>query len=72
MSFLNILYTLLIQPLQLFFELIYMAADWIIGDPGLSIIALSLAKTFWCFPFTARPTPCRRRSVRRNCGSMKG
>ena len=50
MSFLNILYTLLIQPLQLFFELIYMAADWIIGDPGLSIIALSLAMNFLVLP----------------------
>ena len=50
MSFLNILYTLLIQPLQLFFELVYMAADWIIGDPGLSIIALSLAMNFLVLP----------------------
>ncbi len=50
MSFLNILYTMLIQPLQLFFELVYMAADWIIGDPGLSIIALSLAMNFLVLP----------------------
>ena len=42
MSFTDVLYTVLIYPLQLLFETLYMLAQSIIGDPGISIIALSL------------------------------
>ena len=42
MSFWDILYTLLLKPLQLLFEIIYMMANRVIGNPGLSIIVLSL------------------------------
>lgn len=54
MSILDMLYTILIKPLQLFFEIIYMTADRIIGNPGLSIIALSLAMNFLVLPLYKR------------------
>lgn len=50
MSFLAILNTLILQPLQLFFEVIFTIANRLIGDPGLSIIALSLAMNFLVLP----------------------
>ena len=34
MSFLAILNTLILQPLQLFFEVIFTIANRLIGDPG--------------------------------------
>ena len=50
MTILNILYTILISPLQLFFEIIYMMANKIIHDPGMSIIVLSLTMNFLVLP----------------------
>ena len=46
MSFFSILGTLLIRPLRLLFEVIYMMAERLIGNPGLSIIVLSLMMNF--------------------------
>lgn len=40
MSFWTILNTLLLKPLQLVFEVIYMIAYRIIDNPGLAIIVL--------------------------------
>lgn len=54
MSFLAILNTLILQPLQLFFEVIFTIANRLIGDPGLSIIALSLAMNFLVLPLYKR------------------
>lgn len=54
MTISNILYTILISPLQLFFEIIYMMANKIIDNPGMSIIVLSLAMNFLVLPLYRR------------------
>ena len=54
MSFGNILYTILIGPLQLFFEVIYTIANEFIGNPGLSIIVLSMIMNFLVLPLYKR------------------
>lgn len=54
MSFLSFLFTLLIEPLELLFESIYMIAERMIGNPGLSIIALSLSMNFLVLPLYRR------------------
>ncbi|MBR4982826.1 MAG: hypothetical protein IKY94_09725 [Lachnospiraceae bacterium] len=50
MSFLDIIYTLLIGPLQLIFEIIFTIANRITGHPGIAIIALSLIMNFLVLP----------------------
>lgn len=50
----NILYTILISPIQLFFETIYMMANNIIQNPGMSIIVLSLTMNFLVLPLYRR------------------
>ena len=54
MSVLDIIYTLLIGPLQLMFEVLYMLTNTIIDDPGMSIIALSLMMNFLVLPLYMR------------------
>lgn len=54
MTILHILYSLTIKPLELFFEVVYVLADRIIGNPGISIIALSLAMNFLVLPLYRR------------------
>jgi len=54
MSFGAILDTLLFKPLQLLFEVIYMIADRVIDNPGLSIIVLSLVMNFLVLPLYKR------------------
>ena len=54
MSILDILYTIFIMPLQLSFEVIYVVTDRIIGNPGLSIVALSLMMNFLVLPLYMR------------------
>lgn len=54
MSFGAILDTLLFKPLQLLFEVIYMIADRMIDNPGLSIIVLSLVMNFLVLPLYKR------------------
>lgn len=54
MSFGTILYTLLFQPLQVLFEVIYSIANSLIGNRGLSIIALSVAMNFLVLPLYRR------------------
>lgn len=54
MSVFEILDTLLLKPLQLLFEVIYMMAYRIIGNPGLSIIVLSLVMNFLVLPLYLR------------------
>ena len=54
MSFFSIIGTVLIKPLQLIFEVIYMIAERVIGNPGLSIIVLSLAMNFLVLPLYKR------------------
>jgi len=54
MSFGTMLYTLLFKPLEMLFEVIFSFAYRIIGNPGLSIIALSLAMNFLVLPLYRR------------------
>ena len=54
MSVITALYTLLIRPLELLFEYIYVIANRFIHNPGLSIIALSLAMNFLVLPLYKR------------------
>ena len=54
MTILSILYTLIITPLELLFEVIFTIADRIIGNEGLSIIFLSLAVNFLVLPLYKR------------------
>ena len=54
MSFGTILYTTLIRPLQLFFEVLFMLANRMINNPGMSIIVLSLAMNFLVLPLYRR------------------
>lgn len=54
MSFIDIIYTILIGPLQLVFEIIYTIANRFIGHPGLAIIILSLIMNFLVLPLYKR------------------
>ena len=54
MSFLSMLYTFIISPLELLFEIIFTVANRIIGNAGLSIIFLSLAVNFLVLPLYKR------------------
>ena len=54
MAFLSSLYTLIISPLELLFEFIFMVANRIIGNEGISIIFLSLAVNFLVLPLYKR------------------
>lgn len=54
MSFSEFLDTLLLKPLQLIFEVIYIMADRVIDSPGLSIIVLSLFVNFLVLPLYMR------------------
>ena len=52
--FSQILYSLIIGPLELFFEVVFAVANRIINNPGLSIITLSLAMNFLVLPLYKR------------------
>ena len=54
MTFLSALYTVVISPLVLLFELIFTVADRLTGNVGLSIIFLSLAVNFLVLPLYKR------------------
>lgn len=54
MTVLDILYTILLGPLQLVFEIIYTIANRFIGHPGLAIIILSLIMNFLVLPLYKR------------------
>ena len=54
MSVFSALYTLLIGPLELFFEVLYSLVNRVLDDPGLSIIFLSLAMNFLVLPLYKR------------------
>lgn len=45
------------------FEVVYVNANRVIGNPGLSIIVLSLVMNFLVLPLYMRPTRCRKRSA---------
>ena len=50
----SVIYTVLIGPLKLFFEIVYSCAYNVTGNPGLTIIFLSLAINFLVLPLYMR------------------
>ena len=54
MTFLEILDTLLLKPLQLVFEVVYTLSEKMTGNPGLSIVALSLFVNILALPLYIR------------------
>lgn len=54
MSFLDMIGSLLIGPLKLLFEIIFSVALTVIGNPGLSVIVLSLAMNVLALPLYRR------------------
>ncbi len=54
MSFTDVIYMIIIYPLELIFEVIFYLSDRIIGNPGLSIIVLSLSVNFLVLPLYIR------------------
>ena len=54
MSISEILYSILIQPLQLFFEVVFVLANRQLSHPGFAIIALSLVMNFLVLPLYRR------------------
>lgn len=54
MSLGEIFYSLLFKPLQLIFEVIYVFAYDVIGNPGLAIIVLSIVMNFLVLPLYIR------------------
>ena len=54
MSISEILYSILIQPLQLFFEVVFVLANRQLPHPGFAIIALSLVMNFLVLPLYRR------------------
>ena len=68
MYILTLLYTLLIAPLELLFELIYVVAYRILHNPGMAIVFLSLAMNFLVLPLYRRADAMqeeeRERSIR--------
>ena len=54
MTLLTALYTLIISPLELLFEVIFSVSDRLIGNSGLSIIVLSIAINFLVLPLYKR------------------
>ena len=54
MSFLEILDTLLLKPLQLVFEAAYTLSEKVTGNPGLSLFALSLFVNILALPLYMR------------------
>ena len=54
MSFWEILDTAFLKPLQILFEMIYIMTNKVIGNPGVSIVVLSLAINFLVLPLYRR------------------
>ena len=54
MTFLSSLYTFIIYPLELLFEVIFVIANRVIGNEGLAIVFLSLAVNFLVLPLYKR------------------
>ena len=77
MSPFTLLYTILIRPIQLVFEILFMIANRLLGHPGLAIIALSLAMNFLVLPLYRRADAMQEeardmdRRLRRGVGHIK-
>ena len=54
MSVLEILDTLVLKPIQLIFEVVYIITNRITGNPGMSIVILSLLMNFLVLPLYMR------------------
>lgn len=54
MSFGNVIYTIIIYPLEFLFEIVFYLANRLTANPGLSIIVLSLTVNFFVLPLYIR------------------
>ena len=54
MTIFDMLFTILLGPLKLVFEIIYVIANRVIGHPGLAIVVLSLIMNFLVLPLYKR------------------
>lgn len=54
MTFLNIIYSIIIGPLKLLFEVIFSCANKVTNNPGLTIISLSLSMNLLILPLYMR------------------
>lgn len=54
MTIVDMLFTILLGPLKLVFEIIYVIANRVIGHPGLAIVVLSLIMNFLVLPLYKR------------------
>ena len=54
MSVFQVIYSVLIRPLQIFFEYVFSVAQKGLNNPGLSIIALSLSMNLLVLPLYNR------------------
>ena len=54
MTIVDMIFTILLGPLKLVFEVIYMLANRVIGHPGLAIVVLSLIMNFLVLPLYKR------------------
>ena len=54
MTFSTYIYALLIRPLELLFEVIFYNANKVLNNPGMAIVALSLAMNFLVLPLYKR------------------
>ena len=54
MSTAEIIYSILIQPLEFFFEIVFVKANNYLANPGLAIVALSLVMNFLVLPLYRR------------------
>ena len=54
MTFLNILYTLSIRPLELLFDVIFAIVNRSVKDPGITILVLSIVVNLLVLPLYRR------------------
>lgn len=62
MSLLSILETILIGPLKLVFEMVFTLSYQLTGNPGLSIVFLSLVMNFLVLPLYKRADAMQERA----------
>lgn len=72
MSFLEIVGTLLLKPLQLIFEIIYMVTNRLIGNPGVSIAVLSFVMNLLVLPLYRRADAMQEEERRMEVKLQKG
>lgn len=72
MTFLQIIYTILIMPLQLLFEVVFSFAERFTKNPGLSIVVLSLVMNFLVLPLYKRADALQEKQRNKEMKMRKG